>query len=132
MVKTFDWKLEFTTGIPVYKQIMNFVYTEIGRGKLRIGQKLPTIKKLSELLNVNPNTIAKAYKELDFRGVITSRRGEGSFISEQAVRKTKLTDKQKKDKLDELFAKLLTESESHGITLKEIGNHILRRLGEDE
>lgn len=122
-----NWGLDFSSGIPVYKQIINLLYYEIGRGNLREGDRLPTIKELSERFQINPNTVAKAYRELDLKGVIASRRGDGSFVS--AIEPGKpLTSKQKAAKLDELMGRLVAEAKTFGITERELTRHVLERI----
>lgn len=131
MATAIDWTLDFSSGIPVYKQIINFIYYEIGSGNFRIGDRLPTIKELTEKLNVNPNTVAKAYRELDMKGVITSKRGMGCFISALLGGRPNWSDKEKEIKMDELFGKLISEASAFGITEKEILTHVCRRLKEN-
>lgn len=127
-----DWKLDFSSGIPVYRQIANLLYFEIGNGNLREGDRLPTIKDLAELFKINPNTVAKAYRELDQKGVIASRRGDGSFVSALTGPLTNLTPKQKRAKLDELFGRVIAETKAYGITEQELYKHIQERMVEDE
>jgi GntR family transcriptional regulator len=125
-------KIEFASGIPVYRQIVNFVSSEIGKGGLRAGDRLPTIRELTECLGVNPNTIAKAYRELDLRGVITSRRGDGSFVAASPVTQERFTAQQKKAKLDELLGRMIAEAKGFGITENELVKHITERTNDDE
>ncbi len=127
-----EWSIEFSSGIPVYKQIVNLIHFEIGSGNLREGDRLPTIKDLTERFKVNPNTIAKAYRELDLKGIITSRRGDGSFVSALTGKAPSMTKKQKKVKLDALFGRVIAEAKSCGISEKEIMTHITERIREDE
>lgn len=126
-----DWALDFSSGIPVYRQIINLLYYEIGRGTLCEGDRLPTIKELSEQFQVNPNTVAKAYRELDLKGVIESRRGDGSFVSALEPGKP-LTPKQKTAKLDELVGRLVAEAKAYGITDNDIIKHVLERMQEND
>ena len=123
--------IEFSSGIPVYRQIINLVYSEIGAGNLREGDRLPTIKQLTERFKVNPNTVAKAYRELDLKGVIQSRRGDGSFVSALTGGPLPMTDKQKKAKLDEIFGRIVAEARSCGITEEEIMAHMAERMGDN-
>ena len=125
-----DWAIEFTSGIPVYRQIVNLLFLEIGRGGLREGDRLPTIKELAERFQVNPNTVAKAYRELDLKGVIEGRRGDGSFVSAVGPGRP-LTQKQKAAKLDELVGRLVAEAKACGITEGELTRHIMERMKED-
>jgi GntR family transcriptional regulator len=126
-----NWALEFSSGIPVYRQIINLLTYEIGRGGLREGDRLPTIKELAEQFEINPNTVAKAYRELDLKGVIASRRGDGSFVS--AVEPGKpLTQKRRAAKLDELVGRLVAEAKAYGISEGELTKRVLERMQEDE
>jgi len=127
-----NWTLDFITGIPVYKQIINMIYYEIGNGNLKEGDRLPTIKELTEKLNVNPNTIAKAYRELDMKGIILSQRGSGGFVSALIGNNNTVSEKEKQIKMDELFGRVITEAQASHITEKEILAHIKRRLEENE
>src|SRR5262245_17996402 len=104
-----DWSINFSSGIPVYRQIMNRIYLEIGRGKLREGDRLPTIRELTEQLKINPNTVAKAYRELDLKGVLVGKRGNGSFVASEDSIHPKLTGIQLKDRLDEIFGRIIAE-----------------------
>ena len=125
-----NWRLDFSSGIPVYRQIINLLYYEIGRGHLREGDRLPTIKELAERFQINPNTVAKAYRELDLKGVIASRRGDGSFVSAIEPEKP-LTTKQKAAKLDELMGRLVAEAKTFGIAESELMKHVLERMQEN-
>ena len=127
-----EYSIDFLSGIPVYKQIVNLLYSAIGSGKLREGARIPTIKELATQLKVNPNTVAKAFHELDLKGIITSRRGDGSFVSAPTGREIRLTKEQKNIKLDELFGRVIAEAKAYGIAENEIINHITERIKEDE
>src|SRR5262250_1440724 len=79
-------------GVPIYLQLMEQVKHAIETGALRTGDQLPGIRPLAEELVINPNTVAKAYRELEHEGVIELRHGAGAFIAAGAKSK-KLTDK---------------------------------------
>jgi GntR family transcriptional regulator len=78
-------------GVPIYLQLMEQVKHAIETGALRPGEQLPGIRPLAEDLVINPNTVAKAYRELEHEGVIELRHGAGAFVSGQ-VRGKKATD----------------------------------------
>jgi GntR family transcriptional regulator len=78
-------------GVPIYLQLMEQVKHAIETGALRPGEQLPGIRPLAEELVINPNTVAKAYRELEHEGVIELRHGAGAFVSGQAKGK-KATD----------------------------------------
>jgi GntR family transcriptional regulator len=68
-------------GVPVYRQIANQVKYLVAVGRLASGEQLPPVRTLAERLVVNPNTVARAYRELESAGVITSRQGSGAFVA---------------------------------------------------
>src|SRR5262245_43852837 len=80
-----------SSGVPIYLQLMEQVKHAVETGALRPGEQLPAIRSLAEELVMNPNTVAKAYRELDHEGVIELRHGAGAFVSANA-RATKMTD----------------------------------------
>jgi len=80
------------SGVPIYLQLMEQVKHAIEIGALRVGEQLPGIRPLAEELVINPNTVAKAYRELEHEGVIELRHGAGAFVSRNA-RPKQLTDK---------------------------------------
>jgi GntR family transcriptional regulator len=80
-----------SSGVPIYLQLMEQVKHAIETGALRPGEQLPGIRPLAEELVINPNTVAKAYRELQHEGVIELRHGAGAFIADNA-RPKRLTD----------------------------------------
>jgi len=73
-------------GVPIYLQLMEQVKHAVETGALRPGEQLPGIRPLAEELVINPNTVAKAYRELEHEGVIELRQGAGAFVSGNARR----------------------------------------------
>jgi len=69
-------------GVPIYRQIVDQVKYLVGSGRLVPGEELPTIRALAEQLVVNPNTVARAYAELEHAGLVTKRHGSGTYISD--------------------------------------------------
>src|SRR3954463_10191738 len=101
-----SWALEFHSGIPVYKQIMHHVQAAIAAGRLAAGDQLPPIRALHEKLGVNPNTVAKAYRELQHLGAITAEQGSGCYVAPAAPSPpADLPAREKKAKLKELCAR---------------------------
>jgi len=81
-----------SSGVPIYLQLMEQVKHSIETGALRPGEQLPGIRPLAEQLVINPNTVAKAYRELEHEGVIELRHGAGAFVAGTAGAK-QVTDK---------------------------------------
>jgi GntR family transcriptional regulator len=77
-----DITINLTDGVPIYRQIVNQVRYLVASGLLRPGEELPPIRTLALQLKVTPNTIVKAYDELEASGVVHKRRGSGTFVSE--------------------------------------------------
>ena len=71
-------------GVPIYQQIINQVRHLIAAGRLLPAEELPPIRLLAEQLTVNPNTVARAYLELERAGIVTKRQGSGTYVSEKA------------------------------------------------
>ena len=76
-----------SSGVPIYLQLMEQVKHAIETGALKPGEQLPSIRPLAEELVINPNTVAKAYRELEHEGVIELRQGAGAFVSDKAPTK---------------------------------------------
>ena len=113
-----------SSGVPIYRQLMEQVKHGIETGALRPGDQLAGIRPLAEELVMNPNTVAKAYRELEHEGVIELRHGAGAFVSMNAGAK-KLTDKLRAGQ--SVIATAVEQLHARGITDEEI-----RRLLEAE
>ena len=85
------FRLNPSSGVPIYLQLMEQIKHAIETGALRAGEQLPTIRKLSEDLVMNPNTVVRAYRELQHEGVIDVRHGSGAYISESVASEAKVT-----------------------------------------
>ncbi|MBR5516244.1 MAG: GntR family transcriptional regulator [Clostridia bacterium] len=108
--------IDILSRTPVYEQIINQIEDYVSKGILKSGDKIPSVRALSVKLSVNPNTIQKAFSELDSKGVIFSVPGRGCFISENAAETVK---GKKREKLTDLI-NLCSELKIAGITKEEI------------
>lgn len=124
-----NWKIELHSGIPAYKQITNRLTSAMADGTLAHGDRLPTIRELHEVLGVNPNTVAKAYRDLSLMGLIDGQRGSGSFVKldDPANTLPALPEQKKQAKLTELYQRMLTEARSHGLNEEHILTFIKER-----
>jgi GntR family transcriptional regulator len=84
------FRLNPSSGSPLYLQLMEQVKHAVETGALREGDQLPTIRKLAEDLVMNPNTVVRAYRELEHEGVLELRHGSGAFIKESASGRARL------------------------------------------
>jgi len=87
------FRLNHSSGRPIYLQLMDQIKHAIETGALRPGDQLPTIRTLGEELVINPNTVIRAYRDLQHEGVIELRHGSGAFISDAVAGRSKLIKK---------------------------------------
>jgi GntR family transcriptional regulator len=106
-----------SSGVPIYLQLMEQVKHSIETGALRPGEQLPGIRPLAEELVINPNTVAKAYRELEHEGVIELRHGAGAFVSANS-RAKKATDKLRAGQAQ--VAEMVKRLRAQGVTEDEI------------
>ena len=112
--------VEVMSRVPVYEQIIKQVEEQVLTGILKEGDKLPSVRSLSVKLPINPNTIQKAYTELDRRQLIITVPGKGSFISEKAIEVVGVNSREKMTELN----KIIRELALAGVTKEEIINNI--------
>ncbi len=77
----FQFRLDPNSGVPVYRQIIDQVLVAIAFGTLEGGDQLPTVRQVAVDLSINPNTVMRAYRELEIRGVLSTQQGTGTFIT---------------------------------------------------
>mgnify|MGYP000971611175 FL=1 len=106
--------------VPVYEQIIKQMEEQVLTGILKEGDKLPSVRSLSVKLSINPNTIQKAYTELDRRQLIITVPGKGSFISEKAIEVVGANSREKMTELN----KIIRELALAGVTKEEIINNV--------
>jgi GntR family transcriptional regulator len=110
---------------PIYRQLIEQIREGVARGKLEPGERLPSVRQLSKDLVVNPNTIARAYTELEREGVLHTRPGLGVFVAKpQAGLKADV----RRRRLVEIIDRLLTEAVHLGVTAEDVRNLIESRM----
>jgi GntR family transcriptional regulator len=112
-----DLSIDYDRGVPVYRQIYEAITAALASGALARDEQLPTIHELAKQLAINPNTVARAYRELDQDGYIVSQRGRGTFPSEDSP-KTPAADKQAV--LRTIFDRAIAEAARYGIAANEV------------
>ena len=95
-------------GTPIYQQVMHQVRLLVSTGRLEPGEQLPAVRRLARQLLINPNTVARAYRELESGGVVKSRRGAGVFVAEGG---SPLSRKEKNRLVNERIDALLIEAD---------------------
>jgi GntR family transcriptional regulator len=115
------------SGVPFYRQIIDQIQFAIADGRLSRGDRLPTVRQLSVDLKINPNTVARAYQELEIKGVLDSQMGTGTFIGSAKVEVSAL---ERKRMLHQICTELLSRASAYGFTTTEVAN-ALRELTEE-
>jgi len=115
------FSLDATNGVPFYKQIILQVEMAIADGRLDTGDQLPTVRGLAVDLQVNPNTVARAYSELEIRGIVNTQQGTGTFISDQKVR---ISDVERERILAEITRSFVIHAASYGFSLEELSSYL--------
>ena len=109
--------LDFQSGVPIYKQIIMQVEMAMADGRLSPGSQLPTVRALAADLQINPNTVVRAYSEMEIRGLLNTQQGSGTFISNKKV---EFTPEEKQKLIKELIQTFSSKANSYGISLEEI------------
>ena len=111
-------------GTPYYTQIVGQIRLMVATGRLTSGDRLPPVRKLAEQLTLNPNTVARAYRELEAEGVVTSKRGSGVFISDGT---SPLSRQEKTRVVTERIDALLASSRQLGIDIESLVRLVRQR-----
>ena len=123
---TLRFSLDLKSGVPFYKQVILQVEMAIVDGRLENGDQLPTVRSLAVALKINPNTVARAYNELEIRGIVNTQQGTGTFISDIKI---ELTDVEKERIPSELTRPYLSNARAYGFTLEELIKHLQSMAG---
>ncbi len=113
----FVLKLDLRSGVPVYRQIIDQVLGGIAAGNLKPGDQLPTVRQLAVDLAINPNTVVRAYRELEIREVLATQQGTGTFITDK---KAENNEMERQRRVAQLSGELLAKAGAEGITLQEL------------
>ena len=115
------------SGVPLYRQIIESVKFSIARGVLGPGDKLHTVRQLAVDLEVNPNTVIRAYREMELGGVLDTQQGSGTFVTEA---RPEIDALERRRMLDQILTELLARASGYGFSLDEVLEG-LRQLKED-
>lgn len=113
----FQFVLDLHTGIPVYRQIVDQVRGGIASGALPAGYQLPTVRQMAVDLQINPNTVARAYRELELGGLLETHQGTGTFISAQPIRHS---DAERERQLNQIVADTVSRAGAAGFSVADL------------
>jgi GntR family transcriptional regulator len=120
----FRFQLDLQSGVPVYRQIIDQVQGGLATGSLAPGHQLPTVRQVAVDLAINPNTVLRAYRELEIRGVLETQQGTGTFISHRQVRPD---DSERARQLEQLVGDFVARAGATGFTLQEVAEVLFDR-----
>ena len=109
--------LDYSSGMPIYRQIIDQIRFGIASGQLKLGEQLPTVRALAVELKVNLNTVSKAYKELEIKNILETQQGTGTIIS---TTDHVVLEKEREDKLKEICTQFSSVVLSYGFSLNEV------------
>ena len=121
--RAFQFALDLRSGVPVYRQLIDQVRSGMALGSLAAGDQLPTVRQLAVDLAINPNTVMRAYRELELGGLLQTHQGTGTFV---AKKKLERKDAERERQLTQLASEFAARAGAAGFTVEEL----LERLGE--
>jgi len=119
------FQLDSGSGVPFYRQIQDQILAAIATGVLGAGDRLPTVRSLAVDLQINPNTVARAYKELEIRDALTTQQGTGTFVSRKEVSRDEI---ERQRQLDQLMDEFLARATRQGFDVRDIQLAIEERV----
>jgi GntR family transcriptional regulator len=115
--QVFQLKLDLHSGVPVYRQIIDQVRGGMAAGTLAAGDQLPTVRQLAVDLAINPNTVLRAYRELELGGALETHQGTGTFISEKKI---STNNAERERQLGQLAGEFAARAGAAGFTVEEL------------
>lgn len=120
--------MEYNNNLPIYLQVINQIKKDMIQGKLPMGEKLPSTRELAVQYQINPNTAARVYKEMEQAGMCCTKRGLGTFVTENA----EVIKKMKEEMAGELLENFVREMQDLGFSKEELMAIMEKRLEEQE
>ena len=117
-------QLDLKSGVPFYRQIIDQVKAAMATEAVAPGDRLPTVRQLAVDLSINPNTVSRAYTELELTGLVETQMGSGTFVGSRPVERN---DVEMRRVLDQLCQEFLSRISTHGFTLEEVLENLEQR-----
>jgi len=116
--------IDIKSGVPFYRQIIEQIKFAIARGDIEPGDRLPTVRQLAVDLSINPNTVVRAYRELEIEGVLNTQQGSGTFVGHEKPDVDRL---ERQRMLDQILTDLLARASSYGLSLDDVLDGLRQR-----
>lgn len=113
----FAFRLDAHSGVPVYRQLIDQVQGAMASGVLKSGDQLPTVRLVAVELAINPNTVMRAYREMEIRGILDTQQGTGTFIAD---RPAEPASDQRERQLTQLVNEFISRAGAAGLTVNEL------------
>jgi GntR family transcriptional regulator len=113
----FRFRLDMATGVPVYRQLIDQVLVAVAAGTLAPGTQLPTVRQVAVDLAINPNTVLRAYREMEIRSALTTQQGLGTFVAAAVV---EVDEARRQQRLSRLAAECAARAGGEGFSLAEL------------
>ena len=113
----FVFRLDADSGVPVYRQLIDQVTGALAAGSLAAGNQLPTVRQVAVDLAINPNTVMRAYRELEIRGILETQQGTGTFIARTKVEQNEV---ERSRRLTQLVTEFVARAGSAGFSVEEL------------
>ncbi len=113
----FRFQLDLHSGVPAYRQVIDQVRGGMAAGQLAPGDQLPTVRQLAVDLAINPNTVVRAYRELELGGLLETQQGTGTFISTQKIKRAEV---ERERQLAQIVADCVSRAGAAGFTVDEL------------
>ncbi len=113
----FSFRLDAHSGVPVYRQLIDQVQAAVATGVLQVGDQLPTIRLVAVELSINPNTVTRAYREMEIRGLVDSQQGTGTFVANRQIESSR---KEQNRQLAQLVAEFVSRAGAVGFTVADL------------
>ena len=126
--QAFAFRLDEHSGVPVYRQLIDQVQAGVASGLLAAGRQLPTVRQVAVDLAINPNTVSRAYREMEIRGLLDTQQGTGTFVAD---RKIEYSKDERERMLGQLVGEFVSRAGAAGFTLKQL-TKALRDLHPEE
>jgi GntR family transcriptional regulator len=117
-------QIDIKSGVPFYRQIIDQVKAAMATESIGPGDRLPTVRQLAVDLSINPNTVSRAYTELELTGLVETQMGSGTFVGSRPVERN---DVERRRILDQLCQEFLSRVSTHGFTLEEVLENLEQR-----
>jgi GntR family transcriptional regulator len=113
----FAFSLDPHSGVPVYRQLIDQVQAGVAAGSLNPGEQLPTVRQVAVDLTINPNTVQRAYREMEIRGILETQQGTGTFISSKKIERSR---QEHERKLAQFTSDCVARAGAGGFTVQEL------------